>query len=231
MFQENQEPNTQFENQESPKSEKEILWDKKAREIDGIEDRLRHSIDPLVKETVIALNLSDLPTIDSCEGHLDWGTSAPWIGIEASNRPKYRFNKEKEVFEVIAVKYKVPLEQVIDGDNFEAWSEAYVKSSENGETEEYQKWRETNQPFREKMGKLLAEFYETKNAPENVRLTISDTAEGGFKIWNGGEDYRPAKKAWESMNDTEKQALQERLKTYQQEMQDFGRFLKEKFFS
>jgi len=230
MFQENQEPNLQSESQEPPKSEKEILWDQKNQEINEIADKLGKGIDFSIKETVIALDLLGFPLDQSCEGHFDSGVSASWIRLEASNRPKERFIGEKEIFQKAADRYNITIEQITQSENFRVWSEAFLECKQKGETEEYRKWRESNKPFIERMEQLLEEFYRGRDVSESVRLKIYGI-DGAFELLNGGEDYRPAKKAWESMSDTERQALQERLKTYQQEMQDFGKFLKDKFFA
>ena len=210
MFKENIEQNLGSENQEQPKSEKENLWEEKRKEIEQTGDRLGYRVDDGIKESVITMNLLELPTHESCEGHSDRGISAPWVGIEAHGRPEERFIGEKEMFQRIADKYKVSLESVVNSDNFEAWSEAIIKVSDNGETEEYKKWRKENMPLVKRIKELLEEFYRDREVSDNIQLVVSMSAEGGFRIHNGGEDYRPAKNAWEKMNEEEKEALRER---------------------
>lgn len=52
------------------------------QEVESISDGLGLPIDDLIKPTVIALRLWDLPTSGSCQGHADWGLSYPWIDID-----------------------------------------------------------------------------------------------------------------------------------------------------
>ncbi len=42
-------------------------------------DKLGTPLDPGIEETVIALNLLGLKTVQSCEGHLDHGCPYPWV--------------------------------------------------------------------------------------------------------------------------------------------------------
>lgn len=95
------------------------------------------------------------------------------------------------------------------------------------ETEEYQKWTLENKKLWEKAKLLLKEFYEERKVPPNLELKISEDWHSGFRIYNGGEDYKPVPKA---LSEVEKSALGERLKSYQEEMRSFTEFLKNKYF-
>ncbi len=44
-------------------------------------DKLGTPLDPGIEETVIALNLLGLQTVQSCEGHLDHGCPYPWVTV------------------------------------------------------------------------------------------------------------------------------------------------------
>ena len=61
---------------------KGLEWKEKSRRADKITDKLGEKIDEKIKEAVIALSILGLPTSASCEGHADWGISAPWIEID-----------------------------------------------------------------------------------------------------------------------------------------------------
>ncbi len=61
---------------------KDELWDQKAKEVDNWTDRMNLKVDKNIKDTVIVLNLLNIPTVQSCEGHLKWGLPYPWIEIE-----------------------------------------------------------------------------------------------------------------------------------------------------
>src|SRR5258708_4358945 len=64
-------------------SEKQSRWDEAAKRIEKTIERLGLHIDEGIKEGVIALNVLDINTDASCEGHLDRGTGAPWIDVSA----------------------------------------------------------------------------------------------------------------------------------------------------
>lgn len=83
---------------EPVKSEKEILWNEKMKEVESWGDALGLKIDESVRETVVAMNLLRLPTSASCEGHLRWGSLAPWVIISAVGEPEDRFVGEKRDF-------------------------------------------------------------------------------------------------------------------------------------
>lgn len=61
---------------------KKQRWDDMAREVDSWTDGLGMGIDEKIKDTVIVLNLLGFKTRQSCEGHLSWGHSYPWISLE-----------------------------------------------------------------------------------------------------------------------------------------------------
>lgn len=67
------------ENFEQKKLEKETLWQKAAKEVDKLKDRISHPVDEGIKETLVALHLLGVNTSGSCEGHLDHGRLSPWI--------------------------------------------------------------------------------------------------------------------------------------------------------
>ena len=55
-------------------------------------DKLGMPIDPGIFETVVALNLLELHTFQSCEGHLDHGCPYPWVTIIDEERSR-TFNR------------------------------------------------------------------------------------------------------------------------------------------
>ncbi len=199
------------------RKEKEVFWENKQKEIDE-----------QVKEAVAAFNVWELPTSASCEGHISHGISAPWLEISASNQPEKRFIGEKEIFQKIAAKYGIALEDVKRGINREAWAEALAESSKNDETPEYKQWRKESQKLLEKTSKLLEEYYQGKEVSSAIRLEISEGSEGEFRVHNGGEDYKPVSK---KLTDEQKKELTQRLFQYQEEMKKFAKFLRDKYFT
>jgi len=224
-------PKGNQEKVESVKSQKEIEWDNKQKEIESWGDKQGLGIDEKVKDTVVAFNVVGLPTGESCEGHLDHGYSAPWVGVEAPDEPAERFIGQNNIFQKVANEYGLSLEEIKRGENNEAYFKALGEAAENGETPEYDKWRQKNQELMKKTSELLDEFYKDRNVPENLKLKISEGAEGPFRIHNGGEDYRPmTEEKFEKLADEQKKDLSQRLEQYQGEIKEFTEFLKEKYF-
>ncbi len=56
-------------------------WQQKLKDLDKVVDGLGMGIDAGIKETVALLNLADVQTTASCEGHKNWGYPYPWIDI------------------------------------------------------------------------------------------------------------------------------------------------------
>lgn len=55
-------------------------------------------IDSKMKNAVYILNLLDLPTTGSCEGHIDHGSPAPWIMIQKTDEA----NKNEKIYQKLA---------------------------------------------------------------------------------------------------------------------------------
>ncbi|KKR70126.1 MAG: hypothetical protein UX21_C0031G0005 [Microgenomates group bacterium GW2011_GWC2_45_8] len=84
-------------------SKQEIQWKKVRAEVEEMADALGEGIDEGIKETVIAFNINEIPTSQSCEGHFedgsDHGFPAPWVTISAPNEPEWRYKNEEETLE------------------------------------------------------------------------------------------------------------------------------------
>ncbi|MFQ5662180.1 MAG: hypothetical protein ACE5F2_02940 [Candidatus Paceibacteria bacterium] len=81
---------------EQGKSEKELAWEKKRKEIDEIIDIVGHKIDNGIKETVVAFDMNGLPTHNSCEGHIDHGFPYPFVEVTAGEEKTKLEKKLKE---------------------------------------------------------------------------------------------------------------------------------------
>lgn len=212
------------------RQEKENRLQKIRAEVDKIVDAEGMPIDSNIKETVVGLMALEFPTSASCEGHLEpeHGLGAPWVEISAPNEPEERFVGEKEIYQKIAEKYGISLEDVKRARHYQAYEEAVRETSKNEETPEYKKWRQENKKLMDKVESLLTEFYKNRKVAPNIRLEIEEFGEGGyFRIHNGGEDYKSESK---KLTQEELEAKKERLKQYQKEMQEFAEFLKKKYF-
>src|SRR5690242_14200340 len=60
----------------------ERMWQVVSEKMRQTTDGLGKGIDPGIFETVVGLNVLGIPTVASCEGHLDRAMAAPWIEIE-----------------------------------------------------------------------------------------------------------------------------------------------------
>ncbi len=65
------------------KSEKQRRWDEVTDRVRRTIDKSGKPIDEGIIEGIIALNISGITTHGSCEGHIDRGTRAPHIDIQA----------------------------------------------------------------------------------------------------------------------------------------------------
>jgi len=213
--------------QEAKRQEKEKAWLGKLAEVEHIRDALGFPIDQNIRETIVALNLSGIPTSASCEGHIDRAKGAPWVKVEAPNKPSERFMSEHGIVEMIAEKYHVSPEDVRTSRNHEAWREAAKLTATHGETPEYQRWRHENDALRERLVALLEEFYRDRVVDETTQIEIMRDPEGTSRIHNGGDDFR---RNFRDLTDDKRHLLADRLAKYHVEMKAFTNFLKDKYY-
>lgn len=143
------------------KNEKQRRWDESAERIERTADALGRGVDQNIKETVIGLNLLDINTTASCEGHLDHGTNAPYIDIEAKEVAELE-NRVKEAGNI-----------------------------ENKETESIiEKIKQKNLEERRKALIVLDEFYRDRQAPFHKRLTIQGMARDRSRLESQGADLQ-----------------------------------------
>lgn len=85
-----------FESGEGPtQSEaerKEAFWNDKFHEVQAYQDGAGNKMDEGIMETVTALNVNDIPTIQSCAGHIEKGMM-PWVQIQQPGRPEGVYKK------------------------------------------------------------------------------------------------------------------------------------------
>ena len=56
-----------------------LTYNKAQAKVDSITDKLGQPIDNGIREVVISFIMLGLSTSASCEGHLNWGCSHPWV--------------------------------------------------------------------------------------------------------------------------------------------------------
>jgi hypothetical protein len=227
-----------FENREPENQENknDLIWKNKLEEIEKITDRIGTPIDKNVKEAVAAFQLNGFTTATSCEGHIEKGAPAPWIVVEALNKPTERFVNEKQIFQKKASEYNIPIEKFDHHTDRKAFLEAFTEAAEQGETEEYRNWRKENEKLRLKMTGYLDEFYKDKTVPDDIRLTIETFFTDAFCVHNGGEEYGKNQTNWiegieNTMTEEEVNELEKKMEDRRQEMNKFAEFLKNKYFS
>ncbi len=211
------------------KREKEDKLGEIKQEVESIGDRLGRGVDENIKETVVMFKASELPTSDSCEGHIERGLPVPYVEVSAPNEPEERFTGQNEAFEKAAKKYNITIYEAKTSQIDEAYWEAMKECSQNEETEKYKKWDEENEKLLTKGQGFLEEFYKDRKVDPNVKLQIEEGV-GNFRIHNGGEDYQPVIENEQEFSEEEKKARAEKLEKYRAEMQEFTKFLKKKYF-
>lgn len=219
--------------EENEQQEKELKLEEIRQKVEGWADALGKGIDDNIKETVTMFTANELPTSDSCEGHVGHGLPTPYIEISASDKPETRFVGEEAVFEKVAKKYGVPVEDVERARTDEAYWEAMKECSQNGETEEYKKWEKKNAKLTARAEKLLEEFYKNRKVDSDIKLEI-DKFVGGSRIHSGGESYENYQEdAWseKKFTEEEKEKITKKIEEYRTEMNEFTKFLKNKYFS
>lgn len=172
-------------------------WNTLVEQFSRVTDTLEMPIDPGIFEAVVALNALGIHTTQSCEGHLDRGTFAPWIEFEADEiqglsrqlarvRQKYRSEHDEIIIseEETAIRQNAAIKQLA--------TYSHVLS-------------------------FLEAFYATRNTAYDSRLIIISPSAMRSRIINQGADFQ----RFLSLPQR-----QERLQAYQQEIQAFGAFLK-----
>lgn len=220
--------------------------------LETVVDAEGKGIDAGIKETVAGLVAHGFPTVQSCEGHVDAneGYPAPWVSIADPAKPKWMYAGQEAIWEGVATERGMTIDDLRAFIDEEAYYEAqnrereYLQRHQNetGEslveyTEEYKEWVARNQELMRKAQELLNEFYETRSEVDETRKIIADGGDIGFRLHNGGMDYNEHEEeviqgeiGSNELSDEEKIALAKRLHSYQDEMNAFGKFLREKFF-
>lgn len=185
---------------EAVKSAKEVEWERKREEVDKITDRIGTEIDENIKEAVTAFRIYEFPTTQSCEGHISEGEI-----------------KRGLPFLWIQICLPEP----------EGWHERGEREKESEEKrKEWKKkekeWEGKNFEQQKKMMDLLAEFYQGRETPFDARLVFENSGGwGGFRVQSFGAKMMILLSTAEQ---------KQKLELYQKEMNDFTKFLKDKYF-
>jgi len=188
----------------------QVQWELLATTFTRMTDKLGTGIDTGILETVIALNAFGIETVASCEGHLDHGTGAPWIDLEAlsaseqSRHVARLFTRANNAFE----QQTLPIAEV----------EALFAEAHR----EKERVKVLHLAQRQKLIGLLTAFYQNRHVPFDRLLVVHprDTT-GRSRLESQGADFQ---------NVVPLEQRQRKLAEYQEEMQAFTVFMKEVYF-
>lgn len=204
-----EEPNFREESAE-PHSRKEAIWMEKEKEVGKIPD-----LESGARKIVTALNIFEISTFQSCEGHLnETGIVAPFVEISARGQPQKRFVGQEKIIKKVAKKYNIAREDV---ETTILVSAPWKEFEGLQETQNYKKWREKNEQIAKKAEILLQKFYHGRETAPRVCLVINEKNSGQFELTNSGG------------NESGQARADEQLAQYQKEMDDFAEFLKQKY--
>lgn len=187
--------------------EKLTKWNEILAQVNELKDTLGHGIDDGIKETVVALNIYDFMTSQSCEGHTNDGEKAPWIDFKVQGVNEAIIEAEKVMEEA---------DKAAAAGNPEEEVRALYKKAHAAQDA-------AEKPLYEKALELvphLDDFYQGRQVPFDTRL-IFRTGASRVRLINQGAMLQSARTA-------EIQA--ERLVAYQKEMKEFTEYLKNKYF-
>jgi hypothetical protein len=183
-------------------------WKKIERQIEKATDGLGLPLDAGIKNTVIAFNANGFITQQSCEGHLDRAQAAPWIHITAKKDTTSLIEKADELF-------KKAHDLETNGKSQKAkvvFSRAHKLMWDS---------RAPVIKVALALAPYLEQFYYKRSVSYDTRLGMQQFG-NIVRIESIGsflQDVRAPK------------VKKAKLKEYQIEMNAFGEFLKEKYFS
>lgn len=201
---------------------KKKAWNFMAAQVDTWTDRLGMPIDPEIKETIIVLNLLGFTTQQSCEGHLDWGSSYPWVSFVDKSPETLEMENHREELERALEKE----EAVIREKNPTLTQmELYLHEEDIAEFSQHHKIRKQLQELNKKVNQnlarmlkklheLLGSFYDHHFSSYDSLLALSIR---NRLVALGSE--------WQETRDQTSQ--EKKLKEYLQEFKRFTKFLKQ----
>lgn len=202
-------------------------WNAFALEVNGWGDGLGLPLDEGIKEVVIGLNLFQIITRQSCEGHLDWGRLYPWVDFQFDfNNTKFQeqraqINEKIDSLEkILEEKYpQLSLREILELPEAEPLLQHYEERRLfwlNAEKEKLS----CIKPLED----LLREFYRVHHCSYETMLIIKKMNDDDY--WYELASYTSQ---WQISLTSEQKA--EKLLEYQKEMTAFGHFLKQKFLN
>jgi hypothetical protein len=190
--------------------DKEQRWQAIADELTQTRDKLGKGIDAGIFETVLVLNALDIPTNASCEGHLEWGTCAPWVDV-VSKHPLTHISIAKLMTEA--------MRECDQGGKTSAEEKALFQNIHAQRRE----IKTHHIQIRQKLMSYLAVFYQDRTISYDHRLIVRPLGtDGKSRLESQGADCQEVMPA---------HIRAQKLAVYQDEMQAFTQFLKCAYFS
>jgi len=160
------------------------------------------------------------------EDHLGF----PYLMGCAKNASKYRFVGDKEIRERVAKKFNILPDEIMRSremtDNFVNARKAYweiIEKEDIPETEEYENWQKENDILEQNVQNILDEFYKTKQKETDFYLHLSPVYPG-YRVESVG------RKKEEEIITKDRKEIEGAIRLAQEEMELFGKFLKQRFF-
>lgn len=187
---------------------KQVGWKKMTIKVNKITDRLGMPVDKDIKETVIVINLLGFKTSGSCEGHMDHGVAGPWVDID----PKDFIDLSTQIANALS-----KAEEAEKAKKSDAVVNKLFKNYHSLISKEVQPVLEEARKFTS----YLKEFYSSHKTSYD-RMLIIRTMYRFFRIESLGVFLQDI---------ADPKTKQQKLGGYQEEMNLFTNFLKDKFFS
>lgn len=186
----------------------EHRWEQITLQVNASQDRLGKGIDQGIKDTVIALQAHEINTLQSCEGHLHWGTGAPWVEIGAKVAEK----GEQQITSLL---------QALDGVEHQHASPLELEKLEEQLGKLQAETTRENLTERRKLMFLLQKYYEHRHVPYEQQLVLQSYGLGRTRLESQGAALQAIEVP---------EFRQQKLQAYQQEMNAFAQFLRESYF-
>lgn len=205
---------------------KEELWHAMTIKVDSWGDALGNPIDSKIKDTVIVLNLIGFETVQSCEGHQDWGNPYPWVSFSDENEEiKLIIQKGREVQEKIdkeqqKLMEKYPNTTLSEIDVETVAPELILLRRQIRELRAQMKRLSRMKIIALK--ELIGSFYKKQIVNYDRILFLSDSVISQYWLMSIGASWQDARN---------EEIKLKKLKEYQEEMNSFTQFLKDYYWS
>lgn len=216
--------------EESSLNPKEVVWEEKLRSLENIVDRIGRHIDKEIMETLVAFDVSNIPTDSSCGGHLETERMRfPYVSGEANGRPQYAYVGQADIENEIAKKHGINQKEIRD--NIKAKKEYRARLEECELSEEFKVWRTNDQALPMSVAALLEEFYQTRGDSMGVRLCLRERMAIGYYMVT--DNYLRPKETSKQVEATQEELdeIKAKIIDARAEFKAFADFLKQKFLT